>query len=524
MRALSVLLFLACGSIAGVLLSRVVPDDLRSYMAQRLPTQPFELKRSPEDLLQVTESRWLFVPHLFGDFDLEMDVELAAGVDLDLLLRRAEPYRMGDVLPQFSGRYSVLRLSADGEPAASDERLSASSDDWRCDGWLRDIQAIEHPHVEGVDLAAGHLATVWIEARGRTLRANVAGKQLPAYQAEDHYGSFSMLSKGGNAVVHRFVMRPVVGSERWLWSPWTWAGIGAALAVLLALVAYPRRRSRPRFVLAGVVSLLVFWLVLRPIDLQYRLPDLATLATTMALWPVAALLVLFDVSLWLRVPLAAGWLALSFFALPHFAVDDAARDRLFGIKAKNEIAEAHARLVRGPGGLYDLSHEGPTVFLLGGQPVYDVGAQPSEHIGVQLESQLRARLRQPVEVPSLPTFDGWSAQQWRMFDCCYQAYRPRVVVLGIGGFEGIEDERTGEPRSTPTSLATTLRAALADCQSRGRALVLYAAPETADEYVDALRTFARAADPEVSVVVGKAGESARITAERLAAAIEPLLR
>ena len=93
-------LFLACGAIAGVLVTSLVPAGLAELSVRQLEKKPFLLARSSDDLVEVTEGKWFLLPFLFGDFDLQMDVEVSEGVELDLLLRQVEPRLVdGHLLP-----------------------------------------------------------------------------------------------------------------------------------------------------------------------------------------------------------------------------------------------------------------------------------------------------------------------------------------------------------------------------------------------------------------------------------------
>src|SRR5688572_19341723 len=166
---LALSLFVVGGAAAGWLVSNVVPPALRG---EYLTGKDFVLQRKPDKPVEITDASWFFVPWLFGDFDLRMDVDLGEGVDLDVLLRQVEPRLDGDYLLPFQGRFAVLRLST-REPGPG----------WHC----RD-EVLLGERRGGVDLAAGHPATVWIEARGRVLTANVAGKQQGSFVADDEYG------------------------------------------------------------------------------------------------------------------------------------------------------------------------------------------------------------------------------------------------------------------------------------------------------------------------------------------------
>ncbi|MFT4843877.1 MAG: hypothetical protein ACI90M_004359, partial [Candidatus Azotimanducaceae bacterium] len=130
-------IFLACGAIAGVLATGLVPAGLADLSERQLEKKDFSLARPSDDLVEVTEGKWFLLPFLFGDFDLQMDVEVSEGVELDLLLRQVEPRLVdGHILP-FAGRFSVLRLSTEGDGV----------------GWRTRDQALLGPKGNGVGIA-----------------------------------------------------------------------------------------------------------------------------------------------------------------------------------------------------------------------------------------------------------------------------------------------------------------------------------------------------------------------------------
>lgn len=479
-------LFLACGAIAGVLATGLVPAGLSDLSERQLEKGGFSLTRPSDDLVEVTEGKWFLLPFLFGDFDLQMDVEVSEGVELDLLLRQVEPRLVdGHILP-FAGRFSVLRLSTEGDGV----------------GWRTRDQALLGAKGNGVGIAPGHLATIWVQARGRELTANVAGKTQPPFVADDVYGMTAMVAKGGKVIIHRMEITPLGLISEWRWSRWTWAGIGLAGAALLLLLAW-RQRSATRLVGAGATMVSYTWLFVHGVDLDLAFPAMAGVGMALALPMLlaAAVLGMPRIKLqWLLTPLAllfalvvtrqsVAWPGLlrsavdvvgDGFQVAQGLVVDAARttdsteiDAVFGPEAGAQISESHGLLVRGPTGLIDVDREAPCVFMLGGDLLYNMGMR-SDHLALMVERQLRGMTRRLVEVPSAPTVDGYSSQQWRMFDQFFQAFRPDVVVLGIGPYECAVNVGQSEPRSSRAALHDTILAARKSCEDLGRQLVLFA--------------------------------------------------
>lgn len=505
--------FLLFGALWGLVYSRTLAGPTVRMIEQNEYRQRFELNRSPEDRLEVTESRWLFLPFVFGDFDLQMDVELGEGVDLDVLLRRAEPRTVDGVRQQFAGRFTTLRLSAIGErprelaPAAGTR------------GWLSRDVAVQHPRGGGVELGPGHLATVWISARGRTLTANVAGTVLPPFEAEDVYGMLTMTVKGGSAIVHRLEIEPCAAADRWLWSWWVWLLFGALAAASVAGVTVLVARRVPGLG-NGPIVLLMVWLLVRRVDTEWCVPEpLPALLGFAGFAAVSWTLTVGERRWWLRALAMLLPVALIAYAMPRLEPEHATVDAIFGEYAGRDIAEAHGQLARGPAGLDDVAHDGPRVFLLGGEPVYNRG-EPGDHIAVRLETSLRANLQDSVQVVTTPTIDAWAEQQWRMFDLCYQGFEPDVVVLGVGGFEDVVDV-DGAPRSSPQALAALVREIAADCRERGRRLVVFAAPEAPQRWRERL---AALAVDDVNVVLARTTDDVEAIVSSLTEAISPLLR
>src|SRR5436190_6809556 len=257
--SLALSLFVVSGAAAGWLVSDVVPAGLRE---QHVVDHAFRLDRKPDNLVKITDASWFFVPWLFGDFDLKMDVELGEGVDLDVLLRQVEPRMTDGQLPPFQGRFSVLRLST---------RAAGP-------GWLSRDETLLGERRGGVDLAAGITATVWVEARGRVLTANVAGKQQGSFVADDEYGMLTIVVHGGTAVLHNLVVTARSQPRDWLWSRWLWLAAGAAGAVIAASLARAFGERGPWLAANALVPPLLAWVSARRADLDLAWPPPAAMA------------------------------------------------------------------------------------------------------------------------------------------------------------------------------------------------------------------------------------------------------
>ncbi|MCK5943105.1 MAG: hypothetical protein KAI24_14090, partial [Planctomycetes bacterium] len=357
-------ILLACGALAGWLLAGVVPSGLLEQCRRDVVTQPFHLSR----VVEVTESSWFFLPQLWGDFDLNMDLELSAGAEVDVLLRQVEPRFVDEVQLPFTGRFAALRITADDpgrEPA--DEQQAER-------GWRTREQALFGSRGDGVRLAPGRPATIWIEGRGATLTANVGGKRQEPFEADDVYGMLAVLVRDGKAVIHRLDMltQPIAGE--WRWRPLTWAGFGLLAALLVAAFASLLSRRR-QFAAAGGTLLGLTWVLGRGVELDLMFPDPLGMAVLLAVPAVFATLVavqrgrvLLAAVTAVAVVVAGGALWPDALAAPVRAAlggDDAsAVEEVFGPDAGEQPSKALAQLVRMPNGLIDREKRGARAFLL----------------------------------------------------------------------------------------------------------------------------------------------------------------
>jgi hypothetical protein len=498
-----VLLGLACllGCLGGLAVARRIPAGLRDDAAG-LRAQPFALQRGALDALAVTPERWLTLPFLVGDFDLHLELTLDSGAELDLLLRQVEPRFVGKQMEPFHGRFEVLRLSA----------VTAGSP------WLRREEALLGDARGGLLLSPGVPATVAIQARGRELTANVAGRRLSPQVAADCYGMGSLVARGGQVRVQRLVLTPLGLANAMWWRSGTWAALGATLGGSLFLLgrwlARRVRRPSPWYLLpAGLLAGAVGVLLLPHGGLPLAFPPPGELA--------AGLLVLFGGGV-LGWPGAVSWRAIAAVvavvagALGARAAPVPATpqlDAVFGPHAGAGLSEALAQRVRGPFAVHSLADARRGVFLLGGQLLYDRGA-PDEHLELLLAGELRVRRQQRVAVPAAPTVDGHASQQWELYTRFYRGFAPSVLVFGVGRDEAAIEG--GRPRSSPEQLAATLAAVRQECASQGIGLLLL----VERELPPALRASVQAvADAGVPLVWAEASAAPAELAQRLAVGV-----
>lgn len=507
------LFFAGCGGAAGWLVGGLLPptpaaDDLQTWTAD------YRLERKQGDPFVVSDGKWLRVLRLVPDFDLHMDVELGADMDLDLLVRQVEPRLLHGQIVPFSERFVALRLTTGKDGPA----------------WRTREQALFGERGTGASLAPGYPATVWVQGRGRLLRANVAGRWTPWFEAEDTEGMFTVLARGGTATLQRLVIENRGNADAWLQWRVTWLVLGAFGGLLVAAVAVGCGRPPlwPLLLLGGWVVGSVAWRVsqapLAPLRMPPPSAQLALLAAPMLLAAGA----LFARSLRGHV---ARFAALGAALAVHLLANEVAEaqlrsdtqvvDAVFGRDAGNSLSEALGLIVRGPFGLHAPDAAGPRVFLLGGQLLYGRLGPATENLEPLVGGELRGRLRKPVDVVALPTLDGHARQQWAMFSQLFaDAWRPAVIVFGVPRDEAAIDPATGEPRSSPSTLADTLRAAREHARAHGAALVLFTEAGLPADLLDVLRTAERDGLP---LVVAADGEPAAAVAKRLAAAVQPLL-
>ena len=507
------LFVIACGGLAGWIVGGLgLP-----LAAVGLRTDPYRLLRTEAEPYALTPAKWLLEPHRYADFDLYATIELGEHTAVDVLLRQVEPRLVDDVLTPFHGRFATLRLSTEGTGPA----------------WLDRSAALFGDRMVGHELAPGIPATLWIQARGRMLRANIAGSWLPWYEAEDEYGMLTMIARGGNAVLRNLVIEPRAMAAAWLHARWSWVALGMLLGGLVVAAGAVVRAPRWRALLAGAVLVLGVAVAAKAV----AIPPLALahpggVASLLAAWTLLAIVAIAFPIRWRSqaAPAVVAAVALSAAALLHnggllalrgeAAAEDRQLDAVFGPKAGNTLTETLAQRVRGPFGVHGVGSPERCVFLLGGQLLYD-RSSPEEHMEPLLMGALRAGLGERIEVPCLPTTDGYSAQQWRMFRTFFTGYRPAAIVFGLSRDEAVRDARTGRPRSDAASLRETLAEARRHAKDSACTLVLLAEQGLPDALLAVLREQERDGVP---LVIATATDAPAEIARKLAAVLVPALR
>lgn len=505
------LVLVVAGAWAGLVTSaigRPDPGDDERLLWQR----PFQLARKATDPFRVTPMRWLEVPWLFGDFDLTAELELGPATQLAILLRRVEPRPVGNRRALFHGRFSVLNLSTEraGPP------------------WQGRDDAVLRPAAGGVELAPGIATTLWVQARGRALRANVAGRWLEPHEALDEHGSLALLVRSGSAAVRTLTVTPLSAAPPGRFPDWlpSWLpgwGIGALAGAVLATAGLGLGVGWLGVVLAAAALALaatgaasVVGGALPPLA---RVEPLHALSMLLAGVPCALALLLLRCRLrWLVVPAAAASLLL--VLLPAEAVQrrfaaDPELDAVFGEQAGEGLAEALALRLRGPLQVHVPQPATHRALLLGGQLLYQRGAAPEDHIEPLLLGELRRRADPTADVVCLPTVDGHTAQQWQLFTRFFTAYRPRWLVFGVPADEAAPGP-DGKPRSSPAQLAAQFAAARDYCSRERIKLVVLLADGLVPELRAALR---EQATGEVRLVEIQPGQAPAQIAQLLADAL-----
>lgn len=478
-----------------------------------LSTTPFVVSRKPGEEARVLPEQWLRIVGLYGDFDLQCEVELGEGADLDLVLRHVEPrIRDGERLP-FTSRFGVLRLStrAAGAP------------------WRTREAALFGLDAGGMQLEAGVPATVWVKARGTTLTANVAGRVLEPFEVTDDHGDMVLVARGAPCLLRSLRIDPVARST----APSPFLAC-AVLGLLAGWLAGGRRTGWVRLGFAALSAVGTAELA-RTVAFHGMLPHVAP--PVLSVWVVACagVLPMAAAALFGRRWYAVWTLAVlaSFVAAAAVAARDkvwqrgaepALLDAVLGPAAGAAALESFAGMVRGPFELHPALPSGRRVAVLGGTLALTGGTlRDEDHLEPLLQGALRAGGWKDAEVVSLPTVDGWLAQQWTMFRRFHANPAPAALVLVAGpdeaapmrgaaqlaaALQAVQENPAGfappldtmscmtpatgdeAPRSHPRAVRATVAAAAAWCREHGVALVLTAAAGTPEPVVAELRAAA----------------------------------
>lgn len=499
-------------ALAGFRTMGALPSEPRSGELG-LSTAPFVVNRAPGEEVRVAPDQWLRIVGLYGDFDLQCEVELGEDADLDLVLRHVEPrIRNGERLP-FTSRFGVLRLStrAAGAP------------------WRTREEALFGADAGGMQLEAGVPATVWVKARGSTLTANVAGRVLEPFAVTDDHGDMVLVARGAPCLLRSLRIDPVARSE----APSPLLAC-AVIGLLLGWLAGGRRIGWIRLGFAAVSALGTAELA-RAVAFHGLLPHISPPALSVWVAGCAGVLPMAAAALFGRRWYAVWALALltSFVACAAVAVRDrvwmrgtepALVDAVFGPAAGAAALESYAGMLRGPFELHPALPAGRRVAVLGGTLALTGGTlRDEDHLEPLLQGALRAGGWKDAEVVSLPTVDGWLAQQWTMFRRFHAEPAPAAMVLVAGpdeaapmrgavdlatALQAVQETPLGfappletmtcmepvmgdeAPRSDPRAVRATVAAAATWCREHGVVLVLTAAAGTPESILAELRASA----------------------------------
>ncbi len=462
-----------------LLLATAGGGALAVFLAERTLTPPlplherdFVVTRDAEHPLELDASRCLAVPFCFGDFDLSATVEVPAGGELDLVLRRSElPHEERSA---GHGRFVLLRLSA-----------TSAGPPWR----TREQALFGDGLSGGVKVTAGYGATLQVQARGRRLTATVAGQRLPDCLATDDRGEIAFVVRGGTGLVRylRITAVPRPGS----WPP---VAFGALAGAGLGCVCFALRAGWLLTLLVASV-LAAGGGVAGPALLQHVLPRCAVPASFVALvglwWlPLALGLALPRRSLALPLGLVAALAWLELAANRQQALlqpfEDPRLAACFGRGSGPAPFDALARRIASKKEIHVLAGEEARVLFLGGDELFQLGRSPELWVADQAAGLCAQKLGRKIEAVVMPTVDASAAQQLRLWRTFYLDWPARALVFGI---PGAESEAMGAPlavvsRSTllglwlarreaaPPPLAATLAEVRALCRERGLGLVL----------------------------------------------------
>jgi hypothetical protein len=394
----------------------------------------------------ITPERCLELPPRYGDFDLRCVVELPADGELDLVFRKVEHWGPRDVqLPLFHPRFAVLRMSTRAEGK----------------GFLTREEALFGKPEGGVLMSPGEPgASLVLECRGRTARAEVNGMVFGPFETADEFGNVALLVRGGTAVVKDFVITPWPAVA----PPRPSSRLALEVFLVCALVGGAGGllgwfgTSPWQLVGAVVIGLLAAWAASSTVFAELlpavRHTDAALIATALSGLPAALMVAVCWPRRWLRIVATVvigglGMAAAVDFALRHEGrrlapFEDERLDLVFGPESGTAPFDAMTRMLRcefvahtllPPPQRYD-------VLLLGGKRFFD-HHQPGSvenNVGARLPGMLQQRLGlgldKRVEVAAVPTELSHVYQQFLLFTNYYHEYRPRVVVLGITAEEG----------------------------------------------------------------------------------------
>ena len=485
-----------------------------------------------EEGTPIRPERSLDLPIRFGDYDLNCVVELPEDAELDLVFRKVEHWGQTD-LPLFHARFAVLRMSSKASDMVSEP------------AFLSREQALFSDSGGGIQIAAGEPgASLSLECRGRVVRGNVNGIDLPAMTLPDDFGNMALVVRGGTALVREFHVMPwqvPVAGLPW----WPGAATGVVVAFLLALFGASFGRT-----MFGLSCGLLGMGVGRLAGLDDLLPAVRVDPDAVSLAAACCMPLAFAVGL----PLAraatritamvllgglGGFACLEGAARLEFPrYEQMADDRLdlfFGPESGTAPYDAVSRMLRCEFQSHTYLAEGYDVLLLGGKQFFD-NYDPNNidsNVGALLSSLLKGRVvggvSKQARVAAVPTELSHVYQQYLLFRDFYQDYRPKVVVMGVTaeeaeavlhlparqviaaaqaespGISALFHLRARANRGTavlqsPKDLVSTLGELAQTCRESNSTLILALDAALPQDYVQAVQVFTAAAG--IPVVLG----------------------
>jgi hypothetical protein len=396
----------------------------------------FHLVRPVDDPLLVSERRPLTIPYVFGDFDLVADLEVPDGGSLDLCLRVVEPRRAeGGDMPLFHGRFTALRLSADGEEGPAFRG--------------REDALFELDRVAGQPVSAGLPTTVVLEARGRELRANTGGVEHGPFEAQDAHGFLAFVARGGTAVVRSLRVDVLPRPVRLL--PWAWCGLlGAGVGILAHFLARGRTVrtavSLGALVLGGYLGSIAVLADVLP-EAEPGVASLVALALAGA--PAALLcaaartargtLVLAVLGV-ATLPLTFGIIAARESHLLQ-SLEDPRLDACFGALSATAPLDALARRLHGGTAVHMPDASGDRVLFLGGGQLFEGHPDRAQWVAPFVAARAAGLLGRAVDFAVAPTLFGHTRQQVEMYLRFYRGrFDAAALVLAIPPWEGEASE------------------------------------------------------------------------------------
>ncbi len=417
---IAVLFSFACG--AGSL------ELIETLMTSPRPIfeEPFRLARDEDHPLEISAAQpFSLAGYSYGDFDVYAEVELPEGGELDVVFRQVEPWMREDKsMPMYHGRFSLFRLSAVDEGPFYRSRDQALFAD--------DMQG-------GQVLAPGVVASVSIEARGRKLRANVAGVAHPWCETLDDRGGISMVVRGGTGLLRSFQLTPLPRAAS---MSWVWAGLVSSLVAALGVML-----GRRLLMVSSAMLLLpgIAWLgasfVLSLLLPEIRPAELTLIGMALAGLPISLLLILRPRALnfLLSLILLAGiWFAcLSAEGEERLrSSEDARLTEHFGVNSGQGPMDALTRRLHSRTRVHRLANVVTRVFFLGGGDLFEPWPrdQPDTpgYLSLQLEVELSRELGRELESVVVPGEGASGQQQLKLVRRFYlEEFQPEALVFAV---------------------------------------------------------------------------------------------